>query len=105
MRFHGFVFLVGVAISALSLRSAGCGRLFQTGLFWMLAYSWPQLGRGAFVINAVFHRLSLVLLTCRIGLGLRLVTNSIRRKVSSATVALVLYCLLLWVFFPIRECL
>jgi hypothetical protein len=106
IRFQGLVFLVGVVISAISLvTSRGCGRLFETGLFWLLAYSWgPQLGRGTFVINAVFHGLSLVLLTWLIDLRLRRVTNPARSKLSSAAVALVLYCLLMFVFFPIREC-
>jgi hypothetical protein len=105
MRFHGLVFLVGVAISAMSLGNLrGCGRLFQTGLFWLLAYSWPQLGRGGFVINAVFHGLSLVLATWLIDLVLRRIINPGQSKLASAGVALVVYCLLLFVFFPMREC-
>lgn len=74
------------------------------GLFWFLAYSLPQqLGKGAFVINAVFHGLSLLLGTWLIDLGLRRIMNPAQSKLASAGAALVVYCLLLFVRFPIRE--
>jgi hypothetical protein len=60
--------------------------------------------RAAFAINAVFHGLSLVLAAWVIDLGLRRVMNPAQSKPTSACVALVLYCLLLFVLFPIREC-
>jgi hypothetical protein len=105
VRFHGLIFFVGVAISAASLWTLhGCGRYFQTGLYWLLVYSWPQLGRGAFVINAVFHGLSLVLATWLIDLGLRRVMNPSQSKMASVALALVAYCVLLFMLFPIREC-
>jgi len=105
IRFLGLVFLAGVAISAISLGTLrGCGRLFQMGLFWILAYSWPLLGRGAFVINGAFHGLSLVLATWLFDLGLRRIIDPAQSKLASAGMALVVYCLLLFVFLPIPEC-
>jgi len=104
-RFYGLIFILGVVISVISLLAlSGCGSYFQMGLFWFLAYSWQQLGRGAFVISAVFHGLSLVLFTWFIDLGLRRVMTPARSKLTSAGVALVVYCLLLFVLFPMREC-
>lgn len=106
IKFHSAVFFTGIVISAFSLWTLrGCGRYFQMGLFWFLAYSWPQqLGRGAFVINALFHGLSLVLATWLVDLVLRRIINPAQSKLTSAGVAFVLYCLLLFVLFPIREC-
>ena len=106
IKFHGVLFFVGIVISAFSLWTLrGCGRYFQMGLYWFLAYSWPQqLGRGAFVINAVFHGLSLVLASWLIDLGLRHIINPAQSKLASVGVALVLYCVLLFALFPIKDC-
>ena len=105
LKFHGLLFFVGVAISSVSLWTLrGCGRYFQMGIFWLLAYSWPQLGRGSFVINAIFHGLSLVLVAWLIDLGLRRAMNPAQSKLASVGIALVVYCLLLFVLFPVREC-
>jgi len=109
IRFYALVFLVGAVISALSLCTlTGCGRSFQTGLYWVLVYSWPQrlfaFMRVAFVINTVFHGLSLVLATWLINLALTRMTNPVQSKLASVGVALVGYCLLLFVLFPMREC-
>lgn len=87
---------------------SGCGREFQMGLYWILVYSWPPrlfaFMRAAFAINAVFHGLSLVLISWLIDLGLRRIINPTQSKLASAAVALVVYCLLLFVLFPMREC-
>lgn len=103
---YGLLFVVGLAISGISLWTlSGCGRYFQMGLFWFLAYSWPQqLGKGAFVINAVFHGLSLVLLAWLAHLGLRRVMSPAQSKLASVGLAVAVYSLLLFVLFPIREC-
>jgi len=106
IRFHTMLFFVGLVISGVSLMTLrGCGRYFQMGLYWLLAYSLPQqLGRGAFVINGVFHGLSLVFASWLINLGLKHIISPAQSKLASASVALALYCMLLFVLFPIREC-
>ena len=104
-RFQVAVLLVGIAISAVGLWTLrGCGSYFQTGLFWFLAYALPQLGKGAFIINALFHGFVLLLFTRLFHMALKRWTNPVLSGLASKGLALVAYCLLLFVLFPIREC-
>lgn len=108
LKFHILIFIVGVALSLLSLWTLrGCGHYFETGLFWLLSYSEilpHQLGRGGFAINTIFHGLSLVFGTWLVSLALRRVLNPAQSKLASVAAALVIYILLMFVLFPIREC-
>jgi hypothetical protein len=105
IKFQSLVFFIGILISSISLWTLnGCGRSFQMALFWILAYSWPQVGRGSFLINILFHGIFLVLATWLLDVGLRRIMDPARSKFASAAVALLLYCLLLFVLFPMQEC-
>jgi hypothetical protein len=105
IKFCAGLFFAGLAISGISLWTVrGCGRYFQTGLFWFLAYFLPQLGRGAFIVNAIFHGLSLVLMVRLVHSGLGRATSPTWSKLASTVVALIVYCLFMFVLFPIQEC-
>ena len=110
MRSLAIAFVVGVFVSVVGMRYVnGCGHLFQTGLYLMLAYSLPHQFAAyryfPLVVNSLFHG---VVFTAMIWVGRILATHwlqdSLVAKRGVMIGILILYCMLQFLLFPIREC-
>jgi hypothetical protein len=110
LRSLAVAFVVGVFVSAIGMHYLnGCGHLFQTGLYLLLAYLLPhQFAAYTYlplVVNSLFHG---AVFTAMIWVGNILAARGLQgspiAKRGLIFGILVLYCMLQFLLFPIREC-
>ncbi len=110
MRSLTIAFVVGAFVSAIGIHFVnGCGHLFQAGLYLFLAYSLPhQFAAYTYlplVVNSLFHG---AVFAAMIWIGniltVRWFQGSLIAKLGLILAMSVLYCMLQFLLFPIREC-